>query len=411
MTPTTNHQPDTPTEPFQLHLRPRRHLPDQEELALYRAAYQAAPAATPVRLNLARFLNALSHFEESATLLAAWAIDQFPFLHLAIKANLGIKTPAANEQARLLCLHSLTHCRTDAERSIVHTLLAEAAFAQFDFPTARAELLTSLELGGYQHEPYALLLRADIAQGRAAEVLAYADAWLDHGPPTSGIIASQILAHAQLGHIQQALDLQGLPRFMRQYQPDPPPGWPTLEAFNLDLAAEIANHPSIRSRVEGTSSRKTNHVPQPDLARSHVYHAFQQMIQREIAAYVAALPPDTDHPFLRMRQPAGTLANWCVLTEGEGHERWHQHPGWLSGTYYVQVPDHIASGSGLEGCIAFGLPEATATPQNINLFGETLCRPRPGLLVLFPSYVHHRTYPHHGPGQRICCAFDVDLVQ
>ena len=404
MTPTAHTRP-----PFTLRLRPRRSLTDQEELVFYRAAHRARPEECKLRLGLIRYLNALSRFEEAAEFLATWNVNELPFLELSIKTQIALGTTASVEKARVLCADALSVCPSDGDRAGIHNLLADVLFRLGRVEDARAAALSSLELGGYQHEPYAFLLRIEIARGHAERLLTYAGGWLEKGPPASGIISSIILAQAHLGRPRVALETRGLDRFLRQYEPAPPSGWDTLEAFNRALAHELMHHPSSRGKVEGASSLKTRHVPQPDLQRSHVYHAFQSLIQHEVAAYAATLPELDDHPFLRMRQGSGTLANWCVLTEGEGHERWHQHPGWLSGTYYVQVPDHIANGTGKAGCIAFGLPDDGPAAPGTNGFDEVLVRPRPGLLVLFPSYAHHKTYPHCGPGVRICCAFDIEL--
>ena len=48
----------------------------------------------------------------------------------------------------------------------------------------------------------------------------------------------------------------------------------------------------------------------------------------------------------------------------------------------------------------------TATPGNP--FGQTVSvPPRPGLMVLFPSWLYHWVNPFYGEGERISVAFNV----
>ena len=69
------------------------------------------------------------------------------------------------------------------------------------------------------------------------------------------------------------------------------------------------------------------------------------------------------------------------------------------------VPDVISdAGDGHDGWIEFGRPPdkyGVADPD-VRLF-----RPEPGLMLLFPSDVYHRTIPFDGDGTRISIAFDV----
>ncbi len=97
-----------------------------------------------------------------------------------------------------------------------------------------------------------------------------------------------------------------------------------------------------------------------------------------------------------------------MIAESEGFENWHVHQfGWLSGAYYVRVPEAIANGKTQEGCIAFGLPDDLAGEAGAAAFGTRIIRPVSGLLLLFPSHTYHRTFPHGHRDRRICVAFDV----
>ena len=59
--------------------------------------------------------------------------------------------------------------------------------------------------------------------------------------------------------------------------------------------------------------------------------------------------------------------------------------------------------------MADGIHQAGGIPLNLPVvsLGETLVRPRPGMLILFPSHAYHRTFAHGTDGSRICMAFDL----
>ena len=394
-------------QPFLLELPVPRLMTEQEELQLCRSAYERSPDSPAIRYQLASLLVVLDQFDEACTLFGIWKVDEYRFLALEIKARLARGNQADDDEVRRLCRHGLELCENDSERAVLWEAVARVALRAGDVAEGRQCLVQALGLAPGDPEVYRRLSSLEIEHGNLQTIAAYAAGSAISGH--SGVIASRVLAQARLGRIEQARETQGAARFLRQSEPAPPPGWASLAEFNHDLAAEMTAHASLRYGRHGFSSRHTWHVPLPHLRRSHVFPALQRLIQREVALYCAGLEGG-DHPFLASRPAGGKLQNWCVITEGEGHETWHLHPGWLSGTYYVQVPPHIADGTGAEGCIAFGIPEQMAGEENARQFGEVRVRPRAGLLVLFPSHVYHRTYPHRGVGRRVCCAFDIEPV-
>ena len=88
---------------------------------------------------------------------------------------------------------------------------------------------------------------------------------------------------------------------------------------------------------------------------------------------------------------------------GGGFHVSHVHPeGVLSSACYVAVPDTLDEDR-QEGWIELGRP-----PDDLQLeLGPlTAIAPRPGRLVLFPSYLYHgtRAFP---AGERMSVAFDI----
>jgi uncharacterized protein (TIGR02466 family) len=89
-----------------------------------------------------------------------------------------------------------------------------------------------------------------------------------------------------------------------------------------------------------------------------------------------------------------------------GHESWHIHPdGWISGVYYVAVPEG-SPGDDRAGAIELG-PMPFGTDARLSAWPRSRVAPLPGQLLMFPSYYGHRTWPTGRDEPRVCVAFDV----
>ena len=116
---------------------------------------------------------------------------------------------------------------------------------------------------------------------------------------------------------------------------------------------------------------------------------------------------DPAHPFLARRPSRLGLTAWAVVMERAGHQVPHIHPSaWLSGVYYVKLPAAVETdAAGHAGWIEFGHP-----PEEFALnYTPDVERVQPaeGLMLLFPSYLYHRTIPYESDETRISIAFDV----
>ncbi|WP_309092943.1 putative 2OG-Fe(II) oxygenase [Phenylobacterium sp.] len=95
---------------------------------------------------------------------------------------------------------------------------------------------------------------------------------------------------------------------------------------------------------------------------------------------------------------------WSIRLGASGHHADHIHPrGWISSAFYVSVPDESADAVNRPGWIKFGEPGARTSPR---LGPEHFVQPRPGRLVLFPSYMWHGTVPYASAEERMTVAFD-----
>lgn len=112
-----------------------------------------------------------------------------------------------------------------------------------------------------------------------------------------------------------------------------------------------------------------------------------------------------DTAFDRRNSGAAELAGaWSVRLEAAGHHTNHVHPmGWISSAFYVSTPDESENAEAKPGWIKFGEPGIRTMPP---LAPERYVQPKPGRLVLFPSYMWHGTVPFASNQQRLTVAFD-----
>jgi len=132
--------------------------------------------------------------------------------------------------------------------------------------------------------------------------------------------------------------------------------------------------------------------------------ALRKVIVGAVEEYVAQLPPiEGSHPLLGHRRDRRVrfAGSWSVrLREGGRHAN-HTHPqGWISSALYISVPPE---GTGDAGWLTVGEPD---DHLDSSLSPWKKIEPKPGKLVLFPSWMWHGTVPFHS-GERLSVAFDV----
>src|SRR4051794_29855470 len=131
----------------------------------------------------------------------------------------------------------------------------------------------------------------------------------------------------------------------------------------------------------------------------------RETIRTIVAEHVAQLPPaDERHPFLGAdrSKPIRFAGAWSVRLSGGGYHANHVHPaGWISSALYIVLPPDL--GQGDAGFLTLGEPQAQL---KLELGPTRIVEPKPGRLVLFPSWMWHGTRPF-GAGERLTVAFDV----
>ena len=289
-----------------------------------------------------------------------------------------------------------------------------------EHPEVHHRLGQALEAGGRTAEAVAALERAlrldpvsdAIALDLARARIAAAD-WRGAHAALDGVLArapfdQQALAYRALAwrraHDPRAAWLDDRNRFVVETMLPPPPGYAGIEAFNARLAAVLAGlHDGVRHPIEQTLRGGTQTAGHLFARAEPEIRALESMLRAAVADYVAALPAEEDHPFLARRGADFRFSGaWSVRLREPGFHLNHVHArGWISSVYYVALPDAVADPAARQGWLTLG--QSSLAGDEI---GQAI-QPRPGLLVLFPSYTYHGTLPFAAGTDRLTVAFDV----
>ena len=135
----------------------------------------------------------------------------------------------------------------------------------------------------------------------------------------------------------------------------------------------------------------------------------REAIRTTVAEHVAQFPQrDARHPLLSSgRDTIAFEGAWSVRLREAGYHSNHVHPmGWISSALYIALPPDL--GEGEAGFLTIGDPRSSCFDLDMAPFRTV--EPKPGRLVLFPSYSWHGTRPF-SKGERLTVAFDVARPQ
>lgn len=385
---------------------PVRALTLAQERELARKAHDRS-GAPALRMRRAQLATQDDDFEEVVSVLeGAGELDFIEQLMLT-RAFLAFETEADSARARDCAERALEMATTPQLRAAA---LADRAKAERRLALdrmARGTLETALGDDPHNKNACKRLAALDLEQRRAPQLLDWCKSLSGSGVGHARLYAARVLGEAACGDIDAARAFEGRDVLGHHELLPPPPGWDDLAAFNAALAVELTGHRNLRYERYGSASNYSWRIDA--LARPET--PLVRLLLDHLAVHIRARVGRFDgieHRWLADKPDQALLRAWCVITEGDGYEGWHVHQfGWLSGVYYVQIPDEIALGTGPGGCLGFGLPDDLPGFTAAAEFGTSMIRPQPGMMVTFPSHVFHRTYAHGGPGKRICIAFDV----
>jgi tetratricopeptide (TPR) repeat protein len=202
-------------------------------------------------------------------------------------------------------------------------------------------------------------------------------------------------------------DLHRYDDFIQVFDLEPPAGFSDMTAFCGELDHWLGTqHGDKREHLDQSVRGGTQTMG--DLlrpGRHPLLDGLRRRIEEALRRYVAGLPQDERHPFLRWRrQDVRFAGSWSSRLKDRGFHVNHLHPnGWISSAFYVALPQTVDDITAREGWIKFGEPSF-----DVGLTDPVrrAVQPRVGRLVLFPSYTWHGTVPFHAPQNRTTVAFD-----
>lgn len=292
-----------------------------------------------------------------------------------------------------------------ASNAAARSTLASILMEQGRMEEAEAEALEAAAVRPDGPEIVSGLVMILLARGRAEEAQPFVAAQLQRDPMAQEWLAYEATIARMLG-TERYRELYDYERFVRAFDLAPPPGFSSMIEFNEHLAAVLNDrHRFTRQPLDQTlrngtqTSRSLLTDPEP------VVQAALKAFEAAIEEYRHALVLPPGHPLARAREGAVHFTGaWSVRLQRNGFHVNHYHPeGTVSSAYYVEVPEEVRDPALKSGWIKFGEPRYPVA----GLAPERFIEPRPGRLVLFPSYMWHGTNPIFGPSPRMCIAFDM----
>ena len=287
----------------------------------------------------------------------------------------------------------------------VHGELAEAFERKGDPDSALATALEGLRTAPNDFAALALACRVLLARGKRARVWELAQALVSQGAwggYTPSALAHGAESDAQRSTVAELFNLENwLSERLLTNGPE----------LLVELSEELQRHPRRTVLPVETSTRGEGaRVDDLEIDAGSRTAAVLAAVQDHVQVYVRERRHLKTHPMMRRARGEVRLRAWAISVRQDGYEQWHVHPdGWISGVLYVDVPavvQETAAVEGAAGAIQFGpLPLGQAVaPAYVNCRTVT---PRPAKLLLFPSYLGHRTWASGSADRRTCIAFDV----
>ena len=377
-------------------------------LTAYRRAVEIDPERAEAHVNFGQALRAKGDLDGAAEALARAAT---------------LRPGHAGTMLRIGLVHHAQGDLDSAAHALHQTLAiepenAEACFALGNVLYAQGRLDEAVETYGQAATLRADILDASFEVGKPRQVHAHfdrgqpraalkaCDDLLARQPGQSGALAMKAVALWEAGEKDQARSLLDFDRLLRQEHCAPPANFADMSTFNATLAAHVRDHPTLQAAPESYSMERGQSTGELLPGRGAVA-AFGTLVEQAVDRYRATMPQGSSHPFMADIPGRIRITAWGVILDEGAYQVPHIHPSaWLSGVYYVALPPALgADDDGTAGWIEFGRPywdfQIRAEPET------RLVEPEEGLMLLFPSYMFHRTLPFAGTGERISIAFDV----
>ncbi len=278
--------------------------------------------------------------------------------------------------------------------------------ARLDEAAEAARMALGRAAGSSVRTPPLLNLSARIAilRGALPEALGLIDRCLETRPFDRRALSYRPALLRALNIPEAGPPLLDFDSLVKVIRPEAPREFDGMGAFNARIARAVAASPALASAQAGRTLVGGARLPSIGSLGPELALALRGLFRDSVAAYDRGLAVAETHPLIAGRPPRFDIQAWASVMEAGAFERPHIHEGgWVSGVFYPEMPPAEAE-EPTAAAIVFGghdLPETSLPPGPTYVY-----RPESGDLVLFSSYLHHRTLPFAGPGRRISVAFD-----
>jgi uncharacterized protein (TIGR02466 family) len=185
------------------------------------------------------------------------------------------------------------------------------------------------------------------------------------------------------------------------------PLFPTVVAgFDERKPALLADILDLRARYPGVVRSNRSAWHSGDELAAHKSENVAWVLQKAVRFARHVLGRFHDNWSAHDLALAGVWAN--VLDQGGWNAPHHHAPCTWSGVFYVSVGEVSTSRADPHGMIEFMNPMPWMS--QIGRAGNFVYGPKDGLLLLFPSAVHHFVHPHVGADPRVSIAFNFNVV-
>ena len=287
--------------------------------------------------------------------------------------------------------------RDDASNLAARTGLGRTLWQGGSNVEACREFERALQQSPSSFDALLALVSFQLSTRRLAEALSACDRFLRLTPNHSGGLGLRAEVGRECKDDRYA-ELLDLDRWLKVRD------LPVDSALHAELTAlltaqlRLTPAPPHHATQQGLHSGPLSSLHHPALSR------LEELLERELGAYASALT--TNVPWAHSPNTAVALHTWGVVLGADGFQLPHLHPdAWLSGVYYVAVPER-ADGNSEDhaGSLEFGRADPALALRRARR--SRFVQPQPGRLVLFPSWLYHSTIPHGASGLRISIAFD-----
>ena len=239
-----------------------------------------------------------------------------------------------------------------------------------------------------------------------AGAVAHAEKLLAGKPNHTTSLAYKYIALGELGRQDELAPFTAYDKLVARERLAVPAGYKDQADFNAALAREISAEPTLA--YERNTTRFGYQTDDIGFSTSPAIRSLNAMLTAAVQRRADAARRAPSHPFDKAAPDAFRLYSWGVIIREKGHQAPHFHPhGWLSGVYYVEVPDDITENDPQRsGWIEFGRGDERWNKPTTKM-PTFLARPEAGTLLTFPSYFWHHTRPLRSDKRRISFAFDV----